>query len=104
MKKTNINLSKNQIRLRPIQLYSSLALVERFNSASYSLSKKEPGILYQLYPINNRKKYPIFFEKLIERINNLSSMGGKHNKNITPFKEYVNVELNRKLINKDLYN
>ena len=42
---------------------NNLSLVERI--------KRKGSLLYQLFPINHRTKYPIFFDKLLERINNL---------------------------------
>ena len=62
--------------------------------------KRTGSTLFQLFPINHRTKYPIFFDKLLERINNLKL---KYNKPYS-INVYQNVELNRKLINKDLKN
>ena len=89
----NINNINNIKQIRPIvQCSSSFALVERF--------KRGSSLLYQLFPINHRIKYPVFFEKLLERINNLKL---KNNDNSST-KTYLNVDLNRKLINSDLKN
>jgi hypothetical protein len=62
MKKTNINLFK--IKNKQCQdIQDKFALVERI--------KRKGSLLYQLFPINHRTKYPIFFDKLLERINSL---------------------------------
>ena len=55
---------------------------------------------HQLFPINHRTKYPIFFGKLLERINSLKNRFNKFN----IIKVYLNVELNKKTINLDLKN
>ena len=68
------------------------ALVERI--------KRKGSELYQLFPINHKPKYPIFFDNLIERINSLKI---NYNK-LGLIHIYQNVELNRKLINKALKN
>jgi group I intron endonuclease len=68
------------------------ALVERI--------KRKGSELYQLFPINHRLKYPIFFDKLIERIKSLKI---NYNK-LGLIHIYQNVELNKKVINKDLKN
>ena len=58
------------------------------------------SLLYLLFPINRRIKYPIYFDKLLERINSLKI---RYNK-LNLIKVYQNVELNRKAINTDLKN
>lgn len=70
----------------------NFALVERI--------KRKGSYLYQLFPINHRSKYPIFFDKLLERINNLKFMFNKPGLIHT----YENVELNKKVIIKHLKN
>jgi len=77
----NMKFNKNQF-----------AIIERI--------KREGSLLYNLFPINNRTKYPIFFNKLIERINTLKT---KYNIQGL-FYIYENAELSRKEINKDLIN
>ena len=62
--------------------------------------KRKSSPLYQLFPINHRTKYPIFFGKLLERINSLKNRYNKFN----IIKVYLNVELNKKAINLDLKN
>jgi len=62
--------------------------------------KREGSLLYNLFPINQRVKYPIFFDNLLERVYSL-----KNKYNIQGlFYVYKNVELNRNLINLDLKN
>jgi hypothetical protein len=93
MKKTNVNLCINKkTMVGPATNSNSFALVERIN--------RKGSLLYQLFPINHRTKYPIFFENLLERIHNL-----KTNYNYNKFysiKVYQNLELNRKILNKEL--
>ena len=48
--------------------------------------------LNQLFPINHRIKYPISFDKLLERIYNLRS----NYKKLGTMYVYQNVELNKK--------
>jgi len=67
MKKTNVYLCIN----KKVPNSNSFALVERI--------KRKGSLLYQLFPINHRTKYPIFFEKLLERIHNLKT-NYKYNK------------------------
>lgn len=62
--------------------------------------KREGSLLYNLFPINQRIKYPIFFDNLLERVYTL-----KNKYNIQgSFHVYKNVELTRKFINSDLKN
>ena len=56
--------------------------------------KRKGSLLYQLFPINHRIKYPILFDKLLERIHNLKT-NYKYNK-FYSIKVYQNLELNRK--------
>jgi hypothetical protein len=91
MKKTNTNLFKIIIKKAGLRYSGSFSLVER---------RKNGSLLYQLFPINHRPKYPIFFNKLLERINNLKMKYNKH----YSINVYQNLDLNRKLINKDLKN
>lgn len=69
---------------------NQFAIIERI--------KREGSLLYNLFPINHRTKYPIFFGKLLERINTLKT---KYNIQGL-FYVYENAELSRKEINKDL--
>lgn len=69
---------------------NQFAIIER--------TKREGSLLYNLFPINHRTKYPIFFNKLLERINILKT---KYNIQGL-FYVYKNAELSRKEINKDL--
>ena len=62
--------------------------------------KRTGSTLFQLFPINHRTKYPIFFDKLIERIQNLKISYNK----LASIYVYQNVDLNKKVINKDLKN
>ena len=78
----NKNMNKNKF-----------SLVIRSNS-------KKSSLLYQLFPINHRTKYPIFFNKLIERIYSLKTIYNK----LELIYIYQNVDLNKKVINKDLKN
>lgn len=71
---------------------NQFAIIERI--------KREGSLLYNLFPINNRTKYPIFFNNLLERINTLKT---KYNIQGLFF-VYENAELSRKEINKDLIN
>jgi hypothetical protein len=76
-----MNANKNQF-----------AIIERI--------KREGSLLYNLFPINHRTKYPVFFDKLLERVNTL-----KNKYNIQGlFYIYENAELSRKEINTDLIN
>nr|QVG61525.1 hypothetical protein [Rhizoctonia sp.] len=62
--------------------------------------KREGSLLYNLFPISQRIKYPIFFDNLLERVYTL-----KNKYNIQgSFHIYKNVELARNLINSDLKN
>lgn len=66
------------------------ALIER--------TTKEGSLLYNLFPINHRTKYPIFFENLLDRIDAL-----KTKYNLTGLSYvYENAELSRKDIKRDL--
>lgn len=71
---------------------NQFAIIER--------TKREGSSLYNLFPISQRTKYPIFFDKLLGRINALKST---YNVQGT-FHVYENAELSRKAINKDLVN
>ena len=62
--------------------------------------KRTGSTLFQLFPINHRTKYPIFFDKLIERIQSLKISYNK----LASIYVYQNVDLNKKVINKDLKN
>lgn len=68
------------------------------NNALISIQKG--SFIYNLFPISTRNKYPIFLNMLLERINSLKV---KYNYS-TLIKVYENVELNRKVINKELKN
>lgn len=71
---------------------TNFSLVERI--------KRKGSLLYQLFPINHRIKFPIFFDKLLERINSLKISYNK----LDSINVYQNVYLNKKVINKDLKN
>jgi len=71
---------------------NQFAIIERI--------KREGSLLYNLFPISHRTKYPIFFDKLLERINALKT---KYNLQGLSY-VYENAELSRKEINKDLIN
>lgn len=59
---------------------------------------KNSSKIYQLFPINNRLKYPITFNVLLNRINTLIN-----HFNLKPiFKIYINCELNEKFLRKEL--
>jgi hypothetical protein len=62
--------------------------------------KRKGSLIYSLFPINNRTKYPIFFNSLLNRINNLK----KNYNKLSLVSVYKDVKLNRKKINKDLEN
>ena len=62
--------------------------------------KRKGSLIYSLFPINYRTKYPIFFESLLNRINNLN----KNYNKLSSVSVYKDVKLNRKKINKDLNN
>jgi group I intron endonuclease len=61
---------------------------------------RKGSLIYSLFPINYRTKYPIFFESLLNRINNLN----KNYNKLSSVSIYKDVKLNRKKINKDLEN
>lgn len=62
--------------------------------------QRKGSLIYSLFPINHRTKYPIFFESLLNRINNLN----KNYNKLSLVSVYKDVKLNRKKINKDLEN
>src|SRR6266481_1643450 len=73
------------------------------NTTNYSLVeriKRKSTPLFQLFPINNRTKYPIFFNKLLERIHNLKV----RYKKADSVKVFQNTQLSRQAINGNLKN
>lgn len=74
--------------------FAANALVERI--------KRKGSKIFQLFPISNRLKFPIFFDVLIAKISSLKSK--YNNFDFGPLRVYQNVELNIKKIKKELNN
>nr|YP_007374890.1 hypothetical protein PRA_mt0061 [Phlebia radiata]CCE89183.1 hypothetical protein PRA_mt0061 [Phlebia radiata] len=74
--------------------FAGYALVERI--------KRKGSKIFQLFPISNRLKFPIFFDVLIAKISSLKSK--YNNFDFGPLRVYQNVELNIKEIKKELNN
>ena len=64
--------------------------------------KRKGSKIFQLFPISNRLKFPIFFDVLIAKISSLKSK--YNNFDFGPLRVYQNVELNIKEIKKELNN
>lgn len=75
------------------KIFKSTALITQYVPLNSSK-------IYQLFPISNRPKYPITFDALMDRINNLI-----HQYDLKPvFKIYLNCESNEQLLRKELKN